>query len=461
MRRKIDKHAAARYFHERNLAPESLHDQGYFYINELLSESECVEIMKRALSIIEKTYHDASLVFTPIFNGDKKRLQVYSKDILDEVVSDFEERVKAGAKLPIEAKHNDDSLLASLPGCYDQKVHCDYRWETGIFKGNKVPGGILVAIEDDTYILGCPTSMQTTMSTIKKHHLVSMWIPKGCGLFFRGDWLHAGHGFLKSNIRIHSNFELAPDGLIPRDDEGYITVDMNLPDSYDEDEAEQVGAADAADATGATGAAGADRCTNCNTTKFVQWRKGPNGLKTFCNACGVVWSRTKQLRVLDLPDSCDEDEAEQVGAADAAGSEEEENAVGGDTPSPPSSPDSANSDELAPPPGAGDAAAESEEEENAVGGDTPSPPSSPDSVHSDELASPPGAAGAGPGAAGPGPGAGPGAASDAGADRCTNCNTTKFVQWRKGPNGLKTFCNACGVVWSRTKQLRVLDSIPS
>ena len=389
MRRKIDKHAAARYFHERNLAPESLHDQGYFYINELLSESECVEIMKRALSIIEKTYHDASLVFTPIFNGDKKRLQVYSKDILDEVVSDFEERVKAGAKLPIEAKHNDDSLLASLPGCYDQKVHCDYRWETGIFKGNKVPGGILVAIEDDTYILGCPTSMQTTMSTIKKHHLVSMWIPKGCGLFFRGDWLHAGHGFLKSNFRIHSNFELAPDGLIPRDDEGYITVDMNLPDSYDEDE------------------------------------------------------------------------AEQVGAADAAGSEEEENAVGGDTPSPPSSPDSANSDELAPPPGAGDAAAESEEEENAVGGDTPSPPSSPDSVHSDELASPPGAAGAGPGAAGPGPGAGPGAASDAGADRCTNCNTTKFVQWRKGPNGLKTFCNACGVVWSRTKQLRVLDSIPS
>ncbi|XP_013641125.2 GATA transcription factor 11-like isoform X2 [Brassica napus] len=29
------------------------------------------------------------------------------------------------------------------------------------------------------------------------------------------------------------------------------------------------------------------RCTHCETTKTPQWREGPNGPKTLCNACGV------------------------------------------------------------------------------------------------------------------------------------------------------------------------------
>ena len=33
------------------------------------------------------------------------------------------------------------------------------------------------------------------------------------------------------------------------------------------------------------------RCMHCNVTKTPQWREGPNGPKTLCNACGVCYKR--------------------------------------------------------------------------------------------------------------------------------------------------------------------------
>ncbi|KAI8887791.1 GATA-domain-containing protein [Backusella circina FSU 941] len=32
-------------------------------------------------------------------------------------------------------------------------------------------------------------------------------------------------------------------------------------------------------------------CTDCGTTESPEWRKGPNGPKTLCNACGLRWSK--------------------------------------------------------------------------------------------------------------------------------------------------------------------------
>ncbi|KAK9688088.1 white collar 2 type of transcription factor [Basidiobolus ranarum] len=32
-------------------------------------------------------------------------------------------------------------------------------------------------------------------------------------------------------------------------------------------------------------------CTECGTTDSPEWRKGPLGVKTLCNACGLRWSK--------------------------------------------------------------------------------------------------------------------------------------------------------------------------
>jgi len=38
------------------------------------------------------------------------------------------------------------------------------------------------------------------------------------------------------------------------------------------------------------------RCTKCGTTRTPQWREGPEGPKTLCNACGVRLSREKKTK---------------------------------------------------------------------------------------------------------------------------------------------------------------------
>ncbi|KAJ8652229.1 hypothetical protein O0I10_012137 [Lichtheimia ornata] len=35
-------------------------------------------------------------------------------------------------------------------------------------------------------------------------------------------------------------------------------------------------------------------CTECQTTDSPEWRKGPMGSKTLCNACGLRWSKTQK-----------------------------------------------------------------------------------------------------------------------------------------------------------------------
>ncbi|CAO3651752.1 unnamed protein product [Mucor hiemalis] len=35
-------------------------------------------------------------------------------------------------------------------------------------------------------------------------------------------------------------------------------------------------------------------CSDCGTTEAPEWRRGPNGPKTLCNACGLRWSKSKK-----------------------------------------------------------------------------------------------------------------------------------------------------------------------
>ncbi|KAL9715262.1 white collar 2 type of transcription factor [Leucoagaricus gongylophorus] len=40
-------------------------------------------------------------------------------------------------------------------------------------------------------------------------------------------------------------------------------------------------------------------CRKCGRTDSPEWRKGPDGPKTLCNACGLRWA--KQMRKFDEP----------------------------------------------------------------------------------------------------------------------------------------------------------------
>jgi len=44
-------------------------------------------------------------------------------------------------------------------------------------------------------------------------------------------------------------------------------------------------------------------CVTCGRTDSPEWRKGPSGPKTLCNACGLRWA--KQMRKIDDSDSAD------------------------------------------------------------------------------------------------------------------------------------------------------------
>ncbi|KAG9072669.1 hypothetical protein KI688_000441 [Linnemannia hyalina] len=38
------------------------------------------------------------------------------------------------------------------------------------------------------------------------------------------------------------------------------------------------------------------RCTSCNIVKTPEWRKGPLGPRTLCNACGLIWGKLSRSK---------------------------------------------------------------------------------------------------------------------------------------------------------------------
>jgi hypothetical protein len=37
-------------------------------------------------------------------------------------------------------------------------------------------------------------------------------------------------------------------------------------------------------------------CSDCGTLDSPEWRKGPKGPKTLCNACGLRWAKKEKKR---------------------------------------------------------------------------------------------------------------------------------------------------------------------
>lgn len=70
-------------------------------------------------------------------------------------------------------------------------------------------------------------------------------------------------------------------------------------------------------------------CTSCGTTNSPEWRKGPSGIKTLCNACGLRYARAQARKAKKAQK---EAAAAQAAAAAAAGASASAGPSGGNTP---------------------------------------------------------------------------------------------------------------------------------
>ncbi|KAG9094892.1 hypothetical protein FRC06_010362 [Ceratobasidium sp. 370] len=137
-------------------------------------------------------------------------------------------------------------------------------------------------------------------------------------------------------------------------------------------------------------------CRRCQRTDSPAWRKGPDGPKTLCNACGLSYA--KEL-------------ARREAAASAATQQQQA---------------------LSPP------------ERSAGYGYTPGATAS-RSVRTAGTKTFDGSEVTPEGSfSGPSTSAVP--------RECSVCGRTDSPQWRKGPNGPNTLCNSCGLAWARTQR---------
>lgn len=92
-------------------------------------------------------------------------------------------------------------VLHSEPGCAAQKPHADYDPRDLIgLADDKVPRGMLIAMDDGTSLDIWPGSYMVSGNPIKK---VNISLSRGDVVVFRGDTVHAGAAYKKENTRVH------------------------------------------------------------------------------------------------------------------------------------------------------------------------------------------------------------------------------------------------------------------
>lgn len=65
------------------------------------------------------------------------------------------------------------------------------------------------------------------------------------------------------------------------------------------------------------------QCSSCGTTTTPEWRRGPKGLATLCNGCGLVWQKIKKRREQGEED--DNEEEDEDGNEEDGDKEKDEN----------------------------------------------------------------------------------------------------------------------------------------
>ncbi|EGZ30424.1 hypothetical protein PHYSODRAFT_295227 [Phytophthora sojae] len=109
-------------------------------------------------------------------------------------------------------------FIKSLPGGDEQPAHRDYSAipaNEDLYDYTRLPGSVIVAIDDGSFIYGYGWNRQLAMESEKE----KIQIQKGNVLLFGADFIHGGGDYKKLNIRVH--FSLDPrhlDGRIVRKD---------------------------------------------------------------------------------------------------------------------------------------------------------------------------------------------------------------------------------------------------
>jgi hypothetical protein len=95
-------------------------------------------------------------------------------------------------------------ILKSTPGCQEQAAHCDYQptKEMILCDDDNVPCGCIVPLMEDATICIWPSCINYEGKEKKiEKEIVSL--EAGDILVFRGDLVHAGSSYTKTNYRIH------------------------------------------------------------------------------------------------------------------------------------------------------------------------------------------------------------------------------------------------------------------
>ncbi|KAJ1304583.1 hypothetical protein OPQ81_005725 [Rhizoctonia solani] len=155
-------------------------------------------------------------------------------------------------------------------------------------------------------------------------------------------------------------------------------------------------------------------CRRCHRTDSPAWRKGPDGPKTLCNACGLSYAKDAARR-----------EAAALASSTSVQASSHAQAVSERPTTYAYNSDSNNSNNSRSGHGAGvktldGSGATLSTTEGAFPGPTVAPDAPLSSVQP--------------------------------LRKCTMCKRTDSPQWRKGPEGPNTLCNSCGLQWARTQR---------
>lgn len=96
-------------------------------------------------------------------------------------------------------KRSEFMAIHSAPGCQEQAAHCDFDPKSPCFQTPTFPVGVIVALQDDTFVDVWPGSHRNAFR-VERHKVT---LSKGDVLVFRGDCVHAGSAFQHANTRLH------------------------------------------------------------------------------------------------------------------------------------------------------------------------------------------------------------------------------------------------------------------
>jgi ectoine hydroxylase-related dioxygenase (phytanoyl-CoA dioxygenase family) len=186
----------------------SLHRDGFTIIENAVSfdDNELTEIQQQSQKYGRSIFNDNENNSGNDYKRRQSKIKKNNKteSLLNRFYTTLKNRFK---KLSI----GDTVILRSLPGCREQGKHMDFIPNDVFANGpdDQVPLAAILALEQDTTISVWPKSIRIASrkdNQNKRKRLIRKKAKKmnpGDIFVFRGDLVHAGSAYEKSNIRLH------------------------------------------------------------------------------------------------------------------------------------------------------------------------------------------------------------------------------------------------------------------